>query len=184
MRDEDWVYLLKSELTYDPSSGHLWWVRKNGPSSNRKLDKPAGCIDCHGYIVITLRKYGKSKLFKGHRVAWLLHYGVWPEGSIDHINADRKDNRIENLRIASHKQNGMNRKKQKGGSSSLYKGVSWYQQTKRWKSYIRLGKSTVHLGYYLSEVDAAKAYDSAAKKYFGDYALLNFKNGEVNAENP
>lgn len=95
---------------------------------------------------------------------------------VDHRNHDTLDNRKENLRLCSVGQNCQNRIKisRMGSRTSKYKGVSWSKRSKKWKVTI---KTINHLGYYSDEVEAAKAYDAAAKQYFGEFALLNFPEG-------
>jgi len=98
-----------------------------------------------------------------------------PEGMVvDHINHDGMDNRRANLRAATYSQNLCNRKKRSGAKSSKYKGVSWKKKNRKWVARIGFEKKTIHLGYFHNEIDAAKAYDTAAKKYFGEFACLNF----------
>lgn len=92
------------------------------------------------------------------------------------------DNRKVNLRIATHKQNVWHRRKfirrTSGGfqkpSRSRYKGVDWVKDIKRWRVRIRVNGKRIYLGSYENEIDAAKAYDKAAKKYHGEFASLNF----------
>ena len=67
-----------------------------------------------------------SKRLLAHRVAWAIYYGVWPEDCIDHINGDRSDNRISNLRDANKSTNGMNRGPQRNNSSGM-KGIYFDQ---------------------------------------------------------
>lgn len=102
-----------------------------------------------------------------------------PEGfEIDHINGDGLDNRRSNLRICTHQQNIWNRRAQKG-STSKYKGVSFQASTQYWKAYISIdGGKQKHLGCYLNEEGAARAYNKAAKKYHGEFARLNSVEGE------
>lgn len=99
----------------------------------------------------------------------------------DHINGNGLDNRRVNLRESSPRLNMGNRKKQKG-TSSKYKGVHFVKNRLRWQAYIKIHGKTTHLGYFDSEVDAALAYDVAARKYFGEFAALNFPlEGEQSA---
>ena len=98
-----------------------------------------------------------------------------PKGLIvDHRNCDGLDNRRSNLRIATRCQNRCNTKTSKAACSSQYRGVAWYKQTKRWKASIQSQGKSIALGYFDSEIDAARAYDEAAKKYHGEFARLNF----------
>lgn len=159
---------LKKYLIYDQESGDLFW--KVSPAKSVKEGSLAGTLNKKGYKVVRFN----YKYYKAHRIAWLLFYGGWPKFEIDHINGDRSDNRIANLRLASRVQNLANRQKQKD-TSSKYKGVYWNKKEKKWKASIRTEGKKIHLGYFVSEELAAKAYDEAAKKLHGDYAKLNFK---------
>jgi hypothetical protein len=91
---------------------------------------------------------------------------------VDHVNHDTRDNRKENLRICSHRQNMMNQAKQKGRSSQ-FKGVSWNKGRKLWKAYIWGDNRQELLGYFVREEDAASVYDKKAQELFWTYAQLN-----------
>jgi hypothetical protein len=94
---------------------------------------------------------------------------------VDHINHNGLDNRKANLRQATRAQNSRNRRKvQKANFHSKYKGLTWYKHEKRWAVRIMVDGKSKFLGYFDDEVEAAKAYDNAAKKYHREYALLNF----------
>ena len=92
---------------------------------------------------------------------------------IDHIDGNGLNNKKENLRIVTSSQNNMNRSKFKN-SISKFKGVQF--ENNKWRSRIRLNKKLYHLGMFENEIDAAKAYNKAAKKLFGEYAKLNEVN--------
>jgi hypothetical protein len=92
---------------------------------------------------------------------------------IDHINNNGLDNRKVNLRIVTQKQNCWNSRAKFASRSSCYKGVSWCSRTRKWVSKISVAGKSVHLGYFDNEIDAARAYDTAAKKHRGQYAYLN-----------
>ncbi len=93
-----------------------------------------------------------------------------PKGKVvDHINHNKLDNRIQNLRIASSSQNNMNQKKHKG--KSMYKGVSWDKWHKQWSAQVQHKL----IGYFDKEHWAAMAYDIFAKEFQGEFAVLNFK---------
>jgi len=96
---------------------------------------------------------------------------------IDHKNGNGLDNRRSNLRFANVQQNRMNSKKQ-NRFSSRYKGVHYYKHARQWKAQIRYNGIQLYLGYYRVETDAAKVYDQKAKKLFGEFARLNFPEGE------
>jgi hypothetical protein len=93
---------------------------------------------------------------------------------VDHINHNGLDNRKANLRLATYSQNVHNRKKFAKRASSKYKGVSWHKSIKQWTAAIQIDGRRLHLGCFHNEKDAAKEYDNAAKKYHGEFAILNF----------
>ncbi len=94
---------------------------------------------------------------------------------VDHINHNGLDNRKANLRPATRTQNNMNRLciKRKG-SPSKYKGVIWHKHTKKWNVQICYNGKRKTIGYFNDEIEAAKSYDKAAKKYHKEFAVLNF----------
>lgn len=96
---------------------------------------------------------------------------------LDHKNGNGLDNRKENLRYCSSSQNSQNR--HGGFGTSPFKGVHWHKPIGKWCSRIGYEGSRIILGYFASEEDAARAYDSKAKELFGEFANLNFKE-EVN----
>lgn len=99
--------------------------------------------------------------------------GALPGQQVDHINGDGLDNRRCNLRIATMAQNQANRRKSPG-TSSAYKGVTLDTKKGGWIAYIKVRQKRIHLGHFADEVDAARAYDAAALKYFGEFARPNF----------
>jgi len=93
---------------------------------------------------------------------------------VDHRNNDSLDNRRANLRLATHSQNVINRPKTKSKTTSKYRGVYFDKYRKNWGAVIRLHYKQRWLGRFENEIDAARAYDKAARKYHKDFARLNF----------
>lgn len=96
----------------------------------------------------------------------------FPDKEVDHKNGVGTDNRRDNLRLASRKQNNQNNQKHADGSSQ-YKGVSWSKERKRWLACIKIDRKTIYLGRYASEAEAAHAYNQAAQTAWGEFARLN-----------
>jgi hypothetical protein len=100
--------------------------------------------------------------------------GAVPGQVVDHRNRNGLDNRLENLRFCTNGQNAANGKKHRNGITSRFKGVAWDHDRDRWRAKIRVNGKTIHLGRFTDEVSAATAYDVGARKYFGEFARLNF----------
>jgi len=105
-----------------------------------------------------------------------------PDGMfVDHINHNGLDNRRANLRPATQAQNARNRRKvHRDNYHSNYKGLTWYKHQNRWAVRVMVDNKSKFIGYFDNELDAAKAYDTAAKKYHGDFASLNFPDATTN----
>ena len=149
---------LKSLLDYNPETGKfIWRVSKSNYAKSRS---EAGWIS-NGYRIIRI----DGKGYRAHRLAWLWYYGSWPEDQIDHINHNRDDNRIENLREVSHIENHKNQSLFCNNTSG-HVGVHWYKTTKKWRAQIKAnGKKIISLGYFKEKEDAIKARKEAEAKY-------------------
>lgn len=159
---------LKEWLRYE--SGKLYWIKK--PSVGVSIGDEAGTPNKTGHKVFFL----KRKAYKVHRVVYWWHTGEWPE-FVDHILhpvGEVLDNSFHNLRSATKAQNNRNRTSAKG-STSKYLGVSWKKESKKWVAHIRFCGKLKSLGYFTEEIEAAMAYDKAAKDIHGEFANLNFK---------
>lgn len=98
----------------------LWWKVK--PTNNADMNKPAGAINEKGYQVIRLTVAKGERLWKAHRIAYFLHYGVWPTQMIDHKDQDKQNNDPENLRLATRSMNEQNTGVRKNNALGI-KGV-------------------------------------------------------------
>jgi hypothetical protein len=144
---------------YDPLTGRLSWAIKRG---TRKRGDPVDSKS-KGYLRVKF----KGKHYKAHNICWYLMTGEWPDNfTVDHINRDGLDNRWANLRKADRSQQQANGR---GWGESQYKGVCRRKGTSRWVAYC----NRKQLGTFNTEVEAAKAYNKAAKDLWGDRAFLN-----------
>ena len=150
---------LKSIIAYDSNTGEF--VRKTSRRSD-KIGQRAGTVGKNGYVYINVGK----KIYLAHRLAWLYVYGVDPQGHIDHVNRDRSDNRIANLRECPTKQagNGQNVTRRKDNSSG-FTGVHYFKRTGKWQAYITVEGQRHNLGYFSSAEEAAAAYAIAKAEY-------------------
>ena len=152
---------LRSILSYDPETGIFTW--KVSTSRRVKVGDAAGCQDGGGYLSIKVQ----SRPHGAHRLAWLYTYGEWPEDQLDHINRDRSDNRIANLRDVSHKQNMQNAGKPSNNTSG-HPGVYWHKRDFKWVAQIRHNYKQIFLGCFTTIEDAVSARKAAEKIYWAD----------------
>lgn len=163
-------------LTYDPLTGLFRWRdHMRGRLRRVRADmvgEIAGWRDPDTeYWKIWLR--GKNRL--AHRLAWLYLKGEWPVEQIDHRDLDRSNNRWANLRLAEQSYNNGNSYRRSHNTSG-FKGVSWSKSRRLWWAQIKCDKVHYNLGYYVDPEEAARAYDSAAARLFGEFARLNFSD--------
>ena len=150
---------LRELLSYDPATGVFIW---RASTSNRvKIGDIAECRDRAGYVVIRI----DGVLYRAHRLAWLYYYGVEPTVFIDHIDMDKSNNRIANLRLATKSQNQANIKARKDNALGV-KGV--YFERNKYQVKIR----RQHIGRFELLADAIAAYAAAAKQEFGAFARI------------
>lgn len=150
---------------YNPDTGIVTWTHSD-KVSKRVRGKQVGSPHNQGYIQTNIK--GKSYLL--HRLIWEMVYGSLPPiiYEIDHINGDRSDNRLENLRVVTRQQNLQNSKGKV--HSSRFKGVSWDKVRNQWVVYIKEGNKVKNLGRFSDEEEAAERYRSYSEKLYGDYA--------------
>ena len=125
-------------------------------------------LNSNGYV----ERRAKGKFIKLHRFIAKIHHWNVGENVIDHINRDKKDNRKSNLRICTLQQNNFNRKRQSDNATSRYKGVS-KRENGHWRMRVYIDGKPYCDEIYKTEIEAAVAYNRAAVKAYGEYALLN-----------
>ena len=146
-------------MMFDYKDGLLFW--KEGVP-NKVKTRSVAMTFTNGYMGIRFDGHA----FLLHRLIFLYHHGYLP-AFVDHINADKRDNRIENLRACTHSQNHAARR----SSNTTHRGV--YQSNGKWRARIKVRGIYKHLGSFMSRSEAAEAYNSAALQHFGEFAILN-----------
>jgi hypothetical protein len=150
---------LRELLDYNQETGVFTWRDKRGPRA--KHAGVAGCISSDsGYRMIRL----DFRLYRAHRLAWLYVFGKWPAEQIDHINGDRADNRLANLREASNRLNCENKRRAQKNSASGVLGVSWNKRNKMWSAKLSHRNSEVFCRYFHDIEDARQAYLDAKRR--------------------
>lgn len=155
-------------LDYDQSSGALTWRKRDicwfksrrdcEAWNTRYAGKPANHLHKFGYVVIRL--FGRP--YKGHRIAYAMYHGRWPALQIDHINGDKADNRIANLREVDNRTNAMNTKTHRHNTSGV-SGVHWSTRDKKWIARIGTTKAGSFIGAFKSFDDAVSARKRAER---------------------
>ena len=150
---------LRELLNYDPETGLFTWRVDRGGTA--RVGAIAGLRDAaDGYIRIKV----DGRRYKAHHLVRLYVRGKWPEAGYmtDHVNGNRADNRLANLRHATFSQNAANRKAPTT-NTSCFKGVCFHQRIGKWQK-------RHHLGYFDTAEAAHAAYCAAAQKYHGRFA--------------
>lgn len=146
---------------YDNRSGLIYRKLSRGKPCD---PRPALTKDKDGYVLVK----ADGRMYKAHRLAWLIAKGAWPQQIIDHIDGDRSNNRIENLREVSASQNQYNRRVMCCAVGGL-KGASYNRRDKKWQATIRVKGKSTYLGYFDTAEEAHLAYCEAAAKHFGEH---------------
>lgn len=164
--------------TYPPKE-KLWdlFDYRDGVLFRRKRIKgvrpgPVTGTTVHGRVRVQIDRVG----YYVHRLIWIMHFGYIPADKlIDHINGNPVDNRIENLRLVTARQNQFNRRKRtlKNSLSSPYKGVTFCPADGKYHVIIQKDYKSMRAGRFESERDAALAYNRRALELFGEHACLN-----------
>ena len=144
--------IIQEHLSYDQNTGELTWVKS--VNNRTKEGQEAGFLNHNGYRRVSINY---TQLYT-HQIAWFLTSGKWPTAQIDHINRVKTDNRIENLRLCTESENRANRTKFKG-ITSIFKGVDWQKNCKKYRARICVNKKQRALGHFDTAREAAEAYN-------------------------
>jgi hypothetical protein len=148
-------------LRYDPESGKIFWRKDRG---RVKAGDEAGSLTEKGYQSL----YFNGRNYRCHRAAWFLHYGEWPSGDIDHIDHNRTNNVISNLRVVTPLGNGWNHSLHSNNKSGC-SGVSWDKSKNSgkgsWLARIKVKGKIIHIGCFDDKDEAIVARMAAQKKY-------------------
>lgn len=156
---------VQRELSYCPDTGNLYWIRQRATIT---VGAVAGTTQVDGYRRIMLYR----KRYKAHRLAWLLYYSEDPgDRQIDHIDGNRSNNAISNLRICLQHENSANVRIKKNNTSGT-PGVSYHKKTGKWRAYIMRHRKQHYLGLFSRLKDAVEARDRAAVLLHGEFARL------------
>lgn len=155
--------LCRQLLRYEPETGKLYWLSRSLYSWTVAFagKEAFTSVDNHGYR----RGAILQVFFKAHRVIWAMNYNHWPDGEIDHIDGDRTNNRLANLRCVTTSQNQKNAKHSRRNSTSGVTGVYWNAADQRWRAQIGVDGEKLTLGSHLSLKDATAARRAAEIKY-------------------
>lgn len=146
---------LRALFKYDPEAGVFTRLTTCFRS---KAGDHVGSVNQLGYLATRI----DGRHYKVHRLAWLYVHGSMPTGVIDHINGDKLDNRIANLRDCTSGQNLQNQRRAQGSNGLL--GAHWHKATGTWQSQIKVNKKQKHLGYFDTPEDAHAAYIDAKRR--------------------
>lgn len=149
-------------IVYDPKTGLF---SQKCCRRGVRLSKCLGHVEKNGYRRICI----DGRRYLAHRLAWFYVYKKWPNGQLDHRDLDEDNNRIRNLREATHSGNQANRR-QPRGYNAPFKGAHWNRFRGYWQSYIRADGKSHFLGRFDTPEAAHRAYVKAAKRLHGEFA--------------
>jgi hypothetical protein len=161
------IETLQALLTYEPASGKLFWKPRPRHMFTSNLSFPRfNNSMAHTEALTATNKDGYryggilGQNYLAHRVAWGLHYGYWPTDLIDHINHNKSDNRIENLRVVSNSENAKNMRPHSRNKSGVT-GVHWLKKEQAWRAKITVDRNVLFLGNFKDKTEAIAARAAA-----------------------
>lgn len=149
---------LRELVTYNPLTGGFTRIKDIYRNANPLGPIPANPAG-NGYCYVSVD--GRRHL--AHRLAWLYSHGAWPAGDIDHINGNRTDNRLANLRAVSREVNNQNRRKTRCNNKCGLMGVSWHAHSRCWRARIMIRGREISVGHYGTKEEAHAAYLEAKR---------------------
>lgn len=157
---------VRRRFIYDPETGVFRHRMDNLPGG--KAGQLAGSVNRDGYVNMSIGR----KSIHAHRLAWLYVFGSLPNGMLDHIDGNRSNNRLSNLRLVTPAQNAFNKSACQRNKCGV-KGVSWSKGRRAWIAQIGIGYWRKNLGAFDTIAEASAAYTAAAEQFFGEYAAHN-----------
>lgn len=159
---------LRELFHYDEATGIF--TRLTSVSSNTMAGDIVGYVSKEGYRRIKC----DGKMYRAHRLAWLYVHGRWPKDEIDHIDGNKSNNQLSNIRETTHSENMQNQRKARiDNVSSGLLGVTWHKNAKKWVALIKAGKNKYHLGCFDTQSDAHSAY-LAAKAIYHPFSTITY----------
>ena len=163
--------MLRKLISYDPETGVLTWRERGREFFKRDQDwrrwnnkyslKPAGALSASsGYLNVKIL----DKPYSCHRVAYAIYHGAWPRHQVDHIDGDRANNRIANLRDVTHAENHRNQKVRSDNSSGVM-GVYFHKKAGKWCARVKVHGQNIHIGLFEGLEEAIAARKAADIKY-------------------
>ena len=154
----DHQYMLVDDKMFFILSHHLWRLAGAGYVS-------------HNYKVRGVDGTRTTKLVYAHRLIMEIEYGSIKGKEVDHVNLDKLDNRLCNLRLSTRVLNNVNRKVQLNNTSG-YKGVSWSSQKNKWVAKVSCRPKSVHVGFFDDPKEAHEAYSRVLTEMYGEHARI------------
>lgn len=166
---------LKEIATYNPITGDVVWkergpktFRRAGPYASaiserwnkNRAGRPITTVSPMGYVITCIEK----RTVMAHRMAWAIYFGEWPQGQIDHINGNKSDNRLSNLRDVTAGENSQNKSRPKSNTSGCI-GVHFHKPSQAWHARIMKNGKRFHLGAFNNIKEAKDAYENAKRKH-------------------